>query len=305
MEVRLEGQSFQRIGFAYADDVGFFSFRNVRLDAGQVYYVVAEVEGFEPYRERLDRHMDLRFGGRITIVLNPVALPAGRGDPVGTSANVVDLRTLVADIPEEAVEEYEKALEESEDGNSERSIEHLSRAIELAPDYSEAHNSLGVEYLNAARYDEARAEFEKARELNPPWVVPIVNIGTLYLQQGEAREIEGRTEEAQDMYRQAVETLEAAVTVDPISPMAYHFLGVALYETAEYPRAETMLNRAIQLNGNVDEAYLALINVFNRQGRYQEMLDAVTTYLERNPDGPQTQLLENVREQLARILASR
>ena len=65
------------------------------------------------------------------IVLNPVAPQPRRGDP-GSSAYVVDLRTLAANIPEEAIEEYEKAIEESADGNSERSIEHLSRALELA-----------------------------------------------------------------------------------------------------------------------------------------------------------------------------
>ena len=305
IEIRLEGQGSERIGFAYTDGSGRFAFRNVQLQSGSVYYVVVEAEGFQPYRERLDRHIDLRFGGRVMIVLNPVAPQPVPGDPGGSSAYVVDLRTLAANIPEEAVEEYEKAIEESADGNSERSIEHLSRALELAPDYAEAHNSLGAQYSLAARYDEARAEFEKARELNPPWVVPVINLGTLYYQEGEVRDIEGRTEEARDLYRQAVETLEGAITMDRISPTAHYFLGVALYKTSEYPRAESMLNRAIELNGDLDEAFLALINVFSRQGRYQEALEVVTTYLERNPDDPRTPSLENVREQLASILASR
>ncbi len=305
IEVRLEGQGSERIGFAYTDGSGRFAFRNVQLDFGRVYYVVVEADGFQPYRERLDRHIDLRFGGRVMIVLNPAPPPTVRGDPGGSSAYVVDLRTLAANIPDEAIEEYEKAIEESADGNSERSIEHLVRALELAPDYAEAHNSLGAQYSLAARYDEARTAFERARELNPPWVVPVVNLGTLYYQEGEARDIEGRTEEARDLFGQAVETLEAAVAIDPISPTAHYFLGVALYKTSEYPRAESMLNRAIELDGDLDDAFLALINVFNRQGRYQEALEAVTTYLERNPDDPQTPSLENVREQLASILASR
>jgi tetratricopeptide (TPR) repeat protein len=303
MEVRLEGQASQRIAFAYTDGSGRFAFRNVPLQADGVYFLVAEIDGFRPYRERLDRQFDLRFGGHVTIILDPET-PSPPGDASRESL-VVDVRQLSAVIPSEAVDEYEKATSESAKGNVEKSLEHLLRALERAPDYAEAHNHLGRQYLALGRTDEAKTAFEQARNLNPPWVIPVVNLGTLYYQEGEARAAEGNAEEAAHMFAQAVETLESAIRVDPLSPTAHYLLGASLAKTADLERAETMLDRALDLNPGLEDALLPLINVYSRQGRYREAADAIDRYLEREPDGPQAESLHRVRSQLESILAAR
>ncbi len=302
MEVRLEGQAFQRIGFAYTDGAGRFSFRNIQLQADQIHYVVVEAEGFEPYRERIDRLVDLQFGGHITVVLEPLR-EVRSNDPANSLFGAVDVTQL--NIPEDAVDEYQRAVEDAEKGDTDKSIERLLKALEIAPEYTEAHNKLGSQYNELGRFDDARAAFEKAREANPPWAIPVINLGMLLYQRGEASEAEdGNREAALPLYVQAVDILEEAILMDRLSPTAHFGLGVALYKTSDYPRAESMLNLALELSPDMDEAPLSLVNVYSRQRRYVEALDAANRFIERNPDDPRSEALERVRVQLLGLLDS-
>jgi len=304
MELRIEGQSSERIADAYTDGIGRFEFRDVAINVDDAYYIVVEAEGFQPFHERLDRLINLRYARRLTILLQPVP-PAPPGPPRDRQDNyLVDLRQLEIDIPNEAVEEYEDAVRESEYGNVDRSIELLLKAIDLAPDYAEARNHLGRLYLESDRIEEARVEFEEARDLNPVWVIPVVNLGTLEYQQGEKQDAAGEAIAARGHYVAAVELLESAVRVDPFSPLAHYMLGVALYKTADYPRAEEMLRRGLDMNADLDNARLSLINVYNRMGRFPEAIEVLDAYLERQPDGPLTASLLRVRQQLQDIVAS-
>lgn len=299
MAIRLEGQGSELIALTYAGSDGRFAFRDVTLRTDALYYIVADVEGFEPYRDRLDRQIDLRFGGHLTVILERPTTTVTResGGPY-----VVDARYLLADVPKEAVREYEQAVEESEKGHTERSIEHLQKALERAPDYAEAHNHLGRQYLTLERMEEARAEFERARELNPPWVIPTMNLGTLFYLQGEAYEMDGEPGQALQFFTRAVDVLEEAVRIDPLSPMAHHLLGTALYKTSDYSEAESMQNRALALNPDLGEAQISLVNIYSRQRRYAEALETVNAYLKRHPKGPEAASLQRVREQLETAL---
>ena len=67
IEVRLESQAYERVAFAYTEGTGEFSFRGVSVRPSQTYYIVIELEGFKPVRERLDDGLGL--GSRVTIFL--------------------------------------------------------------------------------------------------------------------------------------------------------------------------------------------------------------------------------------------
>ena len=70
----------------------------------------------ENHRERLDRSQ-INCGGVFTIYLDP------EGSDVILGEGAVDIRQLLANIPEEAIEEYERALEDAEDGDHDDAAE--------------------------------------------------------------------------------------------------------------------------------------------------------------------------------------
>ena len=115
----------------------------------------------------------------ITINRSAVALDDG-SDP-----NLIDLTEFRNTYPAEAVRAHDRALGERKNGNLSKAIELLKEAIELAPDFYLAHNTLGLIYQQAGQPNEARHEFLAARALNPRAADPLINLGRLYPQAGE------------------------------------------------------------------------------------------------------------------------
>ena len=302
LEVRIETDGGQPIGFAYTNSDGEFNYQgNGSFGFEQNIYVVVNLEGFKPYRERLNGIFGIGgFDGIVTIFLereNTIKVPGRNGSAV------VDLKQLRAKIPGKAVDEYEKALKESTKGNYAKAVDGLQRAIKLAPDFYEAQHSLGIQYLAMQRYEDAENPLLKARDLSPKAAEPLINLGTLYYQRGESQADAGQKEKALADFQKAAELLDQSINRDPLSPSAHLYLGAALYKTGSYERAESVLKRGLELNPNLNDARLTLINVYTKQARLDEALEQVNLFLEKNPKAPQRPSLENIKKQIENVLA--
>jgi len=90
-----------------------------------------------------------------------------------------------------------------EGSDAERKAAHAAseRAVELAPEWGEAHLSRGVAHLASSDYDAAAAEFERAIELDPTLWEAYYNFGRARIHQGQME--------------QAVELLEQAAEANP------------------------------------------------------------------------------------------
>ena len=86
-----------------------------------------------------------------------------------------------ADDYDEAKKWYDEGLALSD--NSEREASYYRKAIELCPDYFEAHNKLGEVYKSWGAYELAVKEFEQASR-NPSFAEPHNNLGEIYRMQG-------------------------------------------------------------------------------------------------------------------------
>jgi hypothetical protein len=209
MEVRIETDGGQPLGFAYADSAGEFHFQRDGISADQTVYVVVNLDGFKPYRERiLGGFGGASFGGFLNIFLEreTTTTVSNRG-----GAPVVDLKQLRAKIPGKAVDEYEKAMKEASKGNRAKAVDGLQRAIKLAPDFYEAQHTLGIQYLALQKYDEAENALIRARDLSPKAAEPLTNLGNLYYQKGELQSDSGQKEEAVATFQKATEVLGRSV----------------------------------------------------------------------------------------------
>jgi DNA-binding transcriptional MerR regulator len=95
------------------------------------------------------------------------------------------------------------------------------RALEVDPEFADAHCNLGSVYFNQDRRDRARTCFERAVELEPSHVEANLNLGTL-------REEEGADESALRHYR-------AALEADAHYPDTHVSLAL-VYEKLKLPR---------------------------------------------------------------------
>ena len=215
---------------------------------------------------------------------------------------MVDVRDLLAGVPDEAVEAYGVALEASLDGDHEEAIEHLQRALELAPDYYDARIKLGGEHLELDRFREAEAAFQQAFELSPNRALAPLNLGVLHYKEGDLQATGGNLEEAAGSFQQAIGFLLEAIRLNPLSGDALFYLGATFYKSGLYDEAEQSLQRALEIVGDHAQARLTLMNLYARQARYEEALDQAGAFLEENPDSPQRAAIERAKSQIEAAL---
>jgi Flp pilus assembly protein TadD len=296
--VRLEGQSAEPVAYVSSAEDGEFDFPVLKLDINQLYYIVVKIEGFKPVRETLNIGRETVFSPRITIFLEPEVADSAGDTKAGA---VVNVKQLTSKIPDKAIDEYKKARKDSAEGNYTRAGEHLEHALQLAPDYYEAQNSLGVQYMLTQRFRDAERAFERAQVLNPLTDEPLINLGSLYYREGQIQSNSSK-DEADATYRKAVVFLLEAIRKNPRSATAHQYLGAALYKTGFYDQAEPVLREALKLDSELTEAELMLVNVYIGQNRLTETLQQIDSFLKKNPQSTQRVPLETLRQQIETAL---
>ncbi len=292
--VQIEDLRGSPLATVFTDEKGLFRIQGLGRFSANLFLVI-EHEGFKPVREDID--LGLRQSANMLVFLEPET-DSSAGDREG----VVDVRELLADIPDEAVEAYEVALEASLDGDHEEAIEHLESALELVPDYYEARVKLGGEYLELDRFREAEAAFQQAFELSPNRALAPLNLGVLHYKEGDLQATGGNLEEAAGSFQQAIGFLLEAIRLNPLSGDALFYLGATFYKSGLYDEAEQSLQRALEIVGDHAQARLTLMNLYARQARYEEALDQAGAFLEENPDSPQRAAIERAKSQIEAAL---
>jgi tetratricopeptide (TPR) repeat protein len=90
------------------------------------------------------------------------AAPAGHAGNPGNAVPVSQLR-----IPMKAMKEFERAQKAFQAGDIHSSAEHLHKALQIYPDFLQAHNALGLRYVQLGDYQKALAEHQLALSLDP------------------------------------------------------------------------------------------------------------------------------------------
>ena len=157
-------------------------------------------------------------------------------------------------------------------GSLDEAVACYRRALELKPDYAEAHNNLGNALQDQGKLDEAVACYRRALELKPDYAEAYNNLGNALRDQG-------KLDEAVACYRRALElkpdyveahsnllfTLQYCTGVTPAALAEAH---------AEYDRRHAAPLR---------DAFAQHENVRDRQGRLR--LGFVSPDLGRHPVG--------------------
>lgn len=114
--------------------------------------------------------------------------------PAGASVSVPGLRALPAEagaistarlrhkVPRQAEKAYTRATELARGGKHMESSRELEKAVQIDPEYADAYNDLGIQYLFLGHVADARRELLRAVELDPAFAVACMNLARLELQ---------------------------------------------------------------------------------------------------------------------------
>jgi Tfp pilus assembly protein PilF len=281
-EVTLLASGVQPVQTVYADLAGNFTFNGV--PPGR-YTIRVEIDGIEVVNQPVEA---FGSGPRINIMIPSFQRPSAPSKGSSAGSSTVDLSEFTGQYPKKAVSYFEKGSELLKKKKHEEAVKYFRGAIDLAPNFYQAHHQLGVAYREAGRLAEAEQEFLVAHGLNSSTVEPLLNLTALY--------IEGNDTE------RAVKTGEEAVKVNPRSASAFFNLGFALYKAAQLDRAEVALKRALDLAPKMGNVRLMLANVYLKLRRYDNTLEQLNSYIAENPRGDR---LANAVEMRDRLLQAR
>ena len=99
---------------------------------------------------------------------------------------------------ETAEDRYQNAVAYVQQNQFDKALEHLEQVLQLAPDMADAQNLKGVILARKGQYEEAYGAFSRAAELDPG------NSG-MQLNMAIMRYVQGRRQEAAELYRKVVE----------------------------------------------------------------------------------------------------
>ena len=197
----------------------------------------------------------------------------------GEDPFLIDVTEMRDRYPRPAVREYQKAMDEGRKGKLAAAVAHLEKAIDLAPDFFSAHNSLGVLYQKMERYRDAEREYNEAHKLNLRSAAPLVNLGSLHIQEsqlhGAGDSITGRR-----MLNDALTSLNLALVTQPSSPFGHYLTGIVYHMTKFYEEAIPHFERALDSGAGMGYARLALANTFIKMEEWENVLLQLDAYLE-------------------------
>jgi serine/threonine-protein kinase len=129
----------------------------------------------------------------------------------------------------------------------------LTRAIELNPGYTVAHNLYAAYLAIMGQFDEAIAEIKRATELDPLSV-------RLQYELGNYLRWSGRVDEA-------IEQLQRTLEMDPNSGLAHGHLGFCYAQKKRHEEAIGAMQKAIELVGKAPPFLAHLAYFYARAGR--------------------------------------
>ena len=144
----------------------------------------------------------------------------------------------------------------------------VKRALQLNPNYAQAHHTYGTVLQSVERFDEAIAERKRAAELDPLSPAAIADVGYPYYY---ARR-----------YDQAIEHYRRALELDPNFFWSYLWIGQAMVQQGRYEEAIAEINRALTLSADNTRVVATLGHAYGVAGRRGEAQQVINRLLERS-----------------------
>jgi Flp pilus assembly protein TadD len=269
---------------AYADFEGRFGFNYLLPNA---YWVVIETEGYQPVHLQVVVNPSTAQTNFVHVVLRPKSEEKSRGAPdglAGTNPDIVDVAELKKKFPPGVIKEFEAGMKAEQHGDMNTAVVHYQAAIQQAPDFYPAHNSLGIRNLQKGEFKVAEQEFRRVLELN-------ANSAQAYINLGNVLYVTRRNEEAK-------QALEAGLHLFPSSAMGHYLNGSVLARLGESKAAEEHLKAARELDPKMPQVPITLATLYLQTGREREATAMFETFLKEFPKDP---MVPKVRAALAKI----
>lgn len=210
----------------------------------------------------------------------------------GIDTGPVTATTALA--PEEAQQEYKKALESMSNEDWAAAREHLEQAVVLYNRHAEAWYQLGRVYEHESDLPAADAAYHRALAADPQFLRPLLRLCALALDR--------------DDFAALLDDSNTLLRRNPYRyPTAYYFKGVAHFQLRQFEQAEQAAQQAIQLDpGNTNpRSHYLLGFILANTGRLEEARAQFQTYLRLSPDANDADVARQTLAQIEQDIKAR
>jgi len=205
------------------------------------------------------------------------------------------VNAFTQNVPEAAKQAFTLGIKLAEEGKTDAAIENIRQAIKIFPEYFDAHLQLGNMFLKAEQFNEAIAELDLARQVNPNDERCYQSFGLLLMKQHN--------------FAMAVAIFAEAARLNPANPMNAVMKATALIHQAAVTeesapatenrsyllsRAEVALAQAANLSENKlkpDPMTMALF--YELKGQPEKAAAELESYLKKSPQMKNSEAIQN------------
>jgi len=194
---------------------------------------------------------------------------------------------FVQEIPAAAKKSYTEGIADLAK-HQEKGLEELQAAINIFPDYFDALDSLGREFISRRMYEKGYPYLLRAIDINPRSSSSYYSLGYAFYQMKQ--------------YPAALEAAKATTFLAPASMEAQLLYGTILRINGSYTEAEKALLQANSLAKKMNsETHWQLALLYNRLNRTQDTINELETFLKLVPDSPDK---NKIRDMIAKLKTS-
>lgn len=266
---------------AYTDQEGRFDLLNI---AQGEYTIEADSDRDRRYDVGSEKILVRRgISTSVTIYLKEKKAEARASRDKSVSVAMLDQK-----VPSAAKKEFEQASRLSAEGNATESIAALRRAIAIYPNYLMAHNDLGAQLLEQGLLDNAAEELRTAIKIDPKAANPQINLGIVLARQ--------------DNFAESLAMLDKGLSLDPASPLAHLYAGLASVKLNDIGRGEREFKAAYELGGNSYAiALVHLGQLYMKKGERELAIQAFESYLRESPNAANAAQIEQLISKLRQL----
>jgi Flp pilus assembly protein TadD len=263
------------------DDYGNFAFRG--LVAGEYTIVIDKEKEFQSYSMPVTIIQPRGFPAQSFNVNIRLSYKEGQTAKPGV------VNADLAKVPKHALDAYNKAIELGKTGDREGAIQQLRSAINEYPEFVDAYNEMGVQYLKLGNVLKADEAFTAALKIDPKAFGPMINHGIALF--------------SMKQYSNAEPVLRDVVSAKDDHAAGHYFLGQTVAYLGKFDEAEKELLVAIELGGDatMKEAHRLLGIIYSSRKDNKRAADELDTYLKLNPSTPDA---EQLREAVKKLRAT-
>lgn len=177
-------------------------------------------------------------------------------------------------IPAKAIKEFKRGRKAYLANDFKSSAEHFEKAIQMYPDFAEAHNNLGSSYLMEGASEKSLAEFERAIALDPKRIGAYNNLSLAFL--------------LLKRYPDSEAAARRALQIDPRYVTALSLLGNALAAQQHY--TQEAVDSLRQSRREIPEDRLTLVEVLLKRGELDQAVAELRDYLQVAPEAEKQQV---------------